>query len=119
MKPSDTKMKEALHAVITGQLAAFRADDFAGAYAFADPQIKEQFPLEAFERMVRTAYPAIAKSVSASFGLTFDNGDEAVVEVHVTGADGKPLAYHYLLRRDGERWRISGVFAAEKQGIEV
>lgn len=119
LKPSEMKTKETLHVVISGQLAAFRAGDYAAAYVFADAEIKRQFPLERFEQMVKTGYPTIAHSVSATFGLTFDNGDEAVVNVRVVGADGQPVAYQYLLRRAGEVWCITGVVPLENQTTEV
>jgi hypothetical protein len=119
MKPSEMKTKETLHAVISNQLAAFRADDYAAAYVFADREIKTRMPLESFERMVRAGYPIIAHSISAKFGLTFDNGDEAVVNVRVHGQDEEALSYQYLLRRDGESWRISGVVLLKEQTTEV
>ncbi len=119
LKPSEMKTKDALHAVISGQLAAFRAGDYAAAYVFADKEIKSQFPLERFEQMVKTGYPVIAKSVSANFGLTFDNGDEAVVNVRVASADQKVIAYQYMLRRAGEAWRITGVVLLKDQTTEV
>src|SRR5580658_9529575 len=72
LKPSEMKTKDALHAVINGQLAAFRKDDYAGAYVYADTAIKNQFSPEIFERMVRTGFPAIAHSTSAKCGLSFD-----------------------------------------------
>jgi hypothetical protein len=119
LKPSDMKTRDALHAVITGQLDAFRAGDYRAAYVFADREIRSQFPLERFEQMVKTAYPTIAQSVSANFGLTFDDGDEAVVNVRVVGADQKTIAYQYMLRRDGEAWRITGVALLKDQTTEV
>ena len=119
LKASEMKMKETLHAVITQQLAAFRADDYKAAYVFADASIKEQFPLEAFEQMVRTGYPLIAKSTEAVFGLTLDNGDAAVVNVRVVGANKETLSYQYLLKRDGENWRIAGVSLLEDKSLTV
>jgi hypothetical protein len=119
MKPSAMNTKEALHAVITGQLAAFRAGDYAAAYVFADPEIKAVMPVERFERMVKVGYPVIAHSVSAKFGLTFDNGDEAVVNVRVEGAHEEAITYQYMLRRDGEAWRITGVALLKDQTTEV
>jgi hypothetical protein len=108
-KPSSAEMKEKLHAVVRQQLEAFRRDDYAAAYVFAAPSIKAQFPVEAFEKMVRTGYPLIAKSSDASFGLTLDDGERAVVTVRVTGADQRVASYHYLLERTGDDWRIAGV----------
>ena len=119
MKPSEMKTKDALHAVISGQLAAFRAGDFAAAYGFADREIKSQFPRQRFEQMVKTGYPAIAKSVSANFGLAFDDGDVAVVNVRVVGPDQQTVAYQYQLRRDGEVWCITGVALLKEQTTEV
>ncbi len=119
MKPSEMKTRDSLHAVISGQLAAFRAGDFATAYGFADRDIKLQFPLERFEQMVKTGYPVIAHSVSAKFGLTFDNGDEAVVNVRVMAADDQSVSYQYMLRRNGENWRITGVVLLKDQTTEV
>jgi len=119
MKPSEMKTSENLHSVISGQLAAFRAGDYAAAYVFADRDIKAQFPLERFEQMVKTGYPIIAHSVSAKFGLTFDNGDEAVVNVRVTGPEDQAVTYQYLLRRNGDSWRITGVVLLKDQTTEV
>ncbi len=119
LKPSEMKTKDALHAVISGQLAAFRTGDYAAAYVFADREIRSQFPLERFEQMVKTGYPAIAQSVSASFGLTFDNGDEAVVNVRVAGEDRQAVVYQYMLGREGEAWRITGVALLKDQTTEV
>ena len=113
-KPSTPAMKEKLHAVIRGQLEAFRKDDFAGAYKFAAAGIREQFPLAAFETMVKSNYPAIAKSEDAVFGLTLDDGDKAVVNVRVVGPKQESVSYQYLLERDGEDWRISGVYVLRK-----
>src|SRR5260221_3321517 len=119
LKPSEMKTKDALHAVIDGQLAAFRKDDYAGAFVFADKAFKNQLSLEQFERMVKTGYPAIAHSSSARCGLSFDNGDEAVVNVRVFSEGREPMDYQYTLRRDGEAWRITGVTLLKDQTTEV
>jgi hypothetical protein len=119
LKPSEMKTRDALHAVINAQLDAFRKDDYAGAYIFADGAIKNQFPLESFERMVRTGYPAIAHSTSAKCGLSFDNGAEAVVNVRVFSENRDPIDYQYTLRRDGQNWRITGVTLLKEHTTEV
>ena len=109
-KPSTPAMKEKLHAVIRGQLEAFRKDDYAAAYKFAAAGIREQFPLAAFETMVKSNYPAIAKSEEAVFGLTLDDGEKAAVNVRVVGPKHESVSYQYLLERDGDDWRIGGVY---------
>jgi hypothetical protein len=114
-KPSTPEMKEKLQAVIRGQLAAFRKDDFAGAYKFAAAAIRDQFPLPAFEAMVKSSYPAIAKSTDAVFGLMLDDGEKAVVNVRVVGPKEDSVSYQYLLEKDGDEWRIGGVFVLKDE----
>ena len=108
-KLSEEPVKEELTRVIDSQLAAFRNGDFNGAYGYADSSLQQQFTAPAFREMVRTSYPAIATSASATYGIVFDNGRIAVVMVCVTSHAGNELHYQYLLRREPAGWRISGV----------
>ena len=118
-KPSEVKTKDAVQAVISQQLDAFRSDNYAAAYGFADDAIKGQFPLADFEEMVRMIYPAIAHSASVSYGLTLDNGEEAVVSAVVVGKDQKAFSYQYILHRTGAAWRIVGVLLSHGRSLEV
>jgi hypothetical protein len=109
-RPSTEPMKEKFRAVIQGQLDAFRKDDYAGAYRFAAKGIQEQFPVSAFEKMVRESYPVIAKNEEAVFGLSVDDGQKAIVNVRVLGQNKASTSYQYILERDdGDDWRILGV----------
>jgi len=119
LKPSEMPVKDALHTVINSQLAAFRRDDYAAAYVFADSAIRNQISVEGFEKMVRSGFPAIAHSTAVKFGLTFDNGDDAVINVRVFSAHAEPIDYQYTLRRDGETWRITGVTLLKDQTTEA
>lgn len=119
LRPSEIRIKEALRTVIDAQLNAFRHEDYAGAYVFSDSEFRHQCPLERFERMVRLGYPAIAHSTSARCGLTFDNGDEATVNVRIFSEGREPIDYQYTLRRDGESWRITSVTLLKDQTTEV
>jgi Domain of unknown function (DUF4864) len=118
-KPSSQAMKEKLQAAIRGQLECFRKDDFAGAYRFAATGVREQFPLAAFEKMVREGYPVIASSEEAVFGLTLDDGENAVVNVRVVGKNKDSVSYQYLMERDREDWRISGVFLLRENATPI
>jgi hypothetical protein len=69
--------------------------------------------------MVRAGFPAIAHSTSAKYGLCFDNGDDAVVNVRVFSENREPIDYQYTLRRDGGNWRITGVTLLRDQTTEV
>jgi hypothetical protein len=106
--PSTAEMKDKLHAVIRQQLEAFRQNDYEKAYVFATDGIRSQFPLSAFEKMVRTGYPLIAHSTEVVFGIALDDGERAVVSVRITAGSESAL-YQYLLERNGDEWRIAGV----------
>lgn len=118
MLPSKTEAREAIQAAISGQLAAFRAEDYAAAYVFSDEEFRARMPVDRFERMVKGAYPVIAHSVSARFGLTFDNGEDATVNVQVVGGD-ETITYQYHLHREGGAWRITGVLLLRELTIEA
>jgi hypothetical protein len=119
MKPSEPKVKEALQSIVQKQLAAFRKNDFAAAYVFADDGIKTQFPLEAFAKMVKGGYPEIAKSASESFGITTDNGVDAVVIVRVVGDNKHAATFRYVLKFADKVWRVAGVVKVEVEDLEV
>jgi hypothetical protein len=112
-------VKQQLVGVINSQLSAFRKGDFAVAYGFADSALRAQVPPATFQHMVESAYPAIARSRSASFGVILDNGDEAVVNVGITSQSGRTLQYRYVLRREPAGWRISGVIRIRAEGTTV
>ena len=113
---SEGDVESDLKGVIEGQLAAFRKDDYPEAYKFAASAIQEQFPLPAFERMVKQAYPAIAQSSSTQFGVILDNGKQAVVNVTVVGASGRTHRYQYILQREAAGWKIGGVTEVRSSG---
>ncbi len=109
VKPSEPAVRTELKSIIEQQLAAFRADDYAAAYAFAHPGIQAQFAASEFAKMVRAQYPQIASSTGAEFLSIIDDGAKAAVAVKVTGTDGGTIEYQYLLELDGSDWRIAGV----------
>lgn len=119
MKPSEQKVKETLQETVQKQLDAFRAEDYQTAYCYADEATRAQFPVEAFEAMVKASYPTLAKSTSASFGLAFDNGEVAVVLVRVVGQNKLVEDYHYVLKRKGTQWQVAGLFKIKPAGIQV
>jgi hypothetical protein len=112
-------VQQELARVIDSQLSAFRKGDYAGAYAFADSALQAQVSPAVFEHMVKTGYPAIARSRSASFGVSLDNGTEAIVTVGVMSQSGHLLQYHYLMRHEPAGWKISGVVRVRAEGTTV
>ena len=103
----DTKAAES---VVLRQLQAFRDDDYDLAYTFAATVIRQAFDRAAFERMVRTGYPEIARSayaVVSKHETTVD--DRRYVTVRIIGANGARIAATYELVREETGWRVSGV----------
>ncbi|BAC88978.1 DUF4864 domain-containing protein [Gloeobacter violaceus] len=109
---SKAALKKQLEAVIQSQLAAFRKGDYAKAYTFASQGIRRRIPAAVFAEMVRSAYPAIARSRSARFGPILDDGDQAVVHVVVEGAE-EQATYAYQMIREGRVWKVNSVTEAE------
>jgi hypothetical protein len=116
---STEQVKRELVRVIDSQLSDFRRGDYSAAYAYADSDLKAQVSTNTFERIVKTGYPAIARSRSASFGVILDNGEEALVTVGILTQSGRLMHYRYLLRHERGGWRISGVFRIPVQGRTV
>ncbi len=118
-KLSEDSLKQELRQVIESQLSAFRRDDYRKAFNYADAAIHGQMSVRTFERMVRTAYPDIARSRSATFGVIFDNGEMAVVNLGITDQSGRTLHYQYVLIQEKGGWRISGVTRVKLGGTVV
>ena len=112
-------VKTLLTATIDGQLAAFRANDYPKAFSYASATIQSMFAPEDFEKMVKVAYPVIAHSVSSEYGVMFDTGEEAVVNVRVQDADKKSVEYQYLLKKESGTWKINGVSEVKAEGLSV
>ena len=112
-------VKQELTAVIDAQLAAFRANDYPKAYTFAAGGIKEMFAVENFETMVKTDYPLIAGATKADYGLAFDTGEDAVVNVTVENAAGQRAQYQYTLSKEKGAWKITGVTEQKPDGLSV
>ena len=112
-------MKQELTTVIDAQLAAFRANDYPKAYTFAAEGIQGMFSRDRFEEMVKTAYPVIAHSAKSEYGLAFDTGEEAVVNVTVENADGQRAQYQYLLKKEDGAWKINGVAELRGENMSV
>jgi hypothetical protein len=118
-KISEDEIEGQLRQVIEAQLTAFRQDDYARAYNFAGSALKTQVSLPAFERMVKSTYPAIAKSSAVQFGVILDNGEEALVNATIAGESGGLRHYQYILLRERSGWKIIGVTEVKSIGTTV
>jgi hypothetical protein len=97
-------------AVIAQQFDAFARDDAEGAYALADPAIKEMFvDADHFMAMVRDRYPPVYRHRSVEFGDFAELGDEASLKATLVDDDNVVWTALYSLRREANGdWLISG-----------
>ena len=100
------------------QLEALRRDDYTAAYTFAAEAIREMFDLPAFERMVRSGYPEIARSASAHVAESRVGPDGHVyLRVKIRGANGNAVEAVYDMVWEGGRFRINGVVTKPDPGL--
>lgn len=100
----------AIRGVISAQIEAFKADDFATAFTFASPTIQGIFGTsERFGLMVREGYPMVWRPGSVTFlDLETING-ELWQTVLVSDGNGQDylLGYHMIPGESG--WKINAV----------
>lgn len=109
---------EAVERVIGGQIEAFLADDFARAFDFASPGIRDVFRTpENFGRMVREGYPMVWRPERYRFQALEPEGGRLRQEVWIADRAGRAwIADYYMIEVDGE-WRIDGVSLREAPGV--
>ena len=112
---SPPAVRTELVAVVTAQLAAFRAEDWPAAYACASQAFQGVMPLPQFRTLITAKYPVVQKNTRAEFGLPRDNGAVAIVPVRVFG-QGTSEAFNWLLVKEGAGWKITGVVPQSTAG---
>lgn len=119
MRPSAPRDRAEIRQVVEAQLKAWREGDQVRAYALAASGLRARYPLPAFVELVRRGYPEIAYNTRAELGSVVDDGSSAMVSVRVFGAGGRGVRYRYLLVREDQGWRISGVIGEVRPINEV
>ena len=100
----------AIRQVISDQIAAFEADDFATAFAFASPGIRAIFGTPGrFGAMVREGYPMVWRPGEVRFADLAERGGRTLQRVLVTDTAGALYVLEYEMVQDGQGWRIDGV----------
>lgn len=107
-----------IQGVISSQIEAFLADDFATAFTFAHPNIKNIFRTpENFGRMVVQGYPMVWRPADVEYlDLRLENG-RTLQDVRIVDADGRIFLLEYSMTETDEGWRISGVRILENAGF--
>jgi hypothetical protein len=108
-RQSEGGMRTELSAVVEGQLAAFRTNDFARAYGFASSGIHKIYSETAFTAMVKKDYEVFAQMEEAHILDVQDDGEHGIVEISVKGRNQESREYRYLLGREKMDWKVEGV----------
>ena len=111
----------AIRQVVTAQIAAFRRDDAQAAFALATPNIKARFgDARHFLAMVRSAYPAVFRPRSFTFGSLTREASTVQQKVGLIGPDGAPALALYSMEHEADgTWRIAGCALIEAPGRSI
>ena len=102
----------AVQAVIRGQLEAFKKDDARKAFTYASSGIHQSFGDDAltFGMMVQQQYPMVYRPKSYKFDPTLELEGNMVQGVVIEDQAGVMVRAVYLLIKEGNAWKVSGVF---------
>lgn len=97
--------------IIEGQISAFARDDGRAAFAFASPDIQQQFgTADRFMEMVRAAFQPVYRPRSYSFEEPIQIEGTPAQPVRIIDRDGRGvIALYRMQRQDDGSWRIAGV----------
>lgn len=102
----------AIRTVIEHQLAAFRQDDAAGAFALASPQIQTKFGTpEIFLNTVKTTYQPVYRPRYVAFKELRLMEGMPTQDVFLIGPDGVSVTALYIMQKQGDgAWKIDGCY---------
>ena len=96
--------------VIQNQLDAFLEDDFATAFSFASPTIKQMFGSpERFESMVRNGYPMVHRPAGVEYLDQRSEGGRVYQTVEIVDQAGAAHYLEYEMVETPYGWQINGV----------
>lgn len=99
-----------IEAAIHAQIQAMRADDWAGAFAYASPAIQGLFrDPESFSRMVTTGYPMVWRPRNFTTGALTQTPRGLQQTMLFEDRQGRLFIADYLMQLVDGAWRINGV----------
>lgn len=105
----DSLRPAALFDVVSKQYAAFRIDDYAGAYEHVSTGFQERFTIASFTDLVRSEYPQLGHAERVEFGPVHWDGRHAVVPTYFFLADGAVVPCLYSMVQENIDWRIDSI----------
>ncbi|HWT97908.1 MAG TPA: DUF4864 domain-containing protein [Terriglobales bacterium] len=109
-QPADPATIQAIHGIISDQMAAFRRDDATAAFNDASPFIQSRFQRpDIFLEMVKSGYAPVYRPQQVEFRDLVPAADGLDQRVFVLGPDGRAYLAHYLMQRQPDGgWKING-----------
>jgi hypothetical protein len=107
-----------IRGVISGQIAAFQADDFETAFDFASGTIRRLFGTsENFGRMVRDGYPMVYRPAEVTFLQLGDRAGAKAQRVMMRDGAGALHVLEYQMIETENGWKINGVRILDVGGV--
>ncbi len=115
---ADQHRNPTIEGVISDQLQAFRADDFATAFTFASPTIKNLFGTpENFGRMVTQGYPMVYRPGSVTMLELREVAGGLWQRVMIVDEAGVTHTLDYQMVETPDGWQINAVQILPQQGV--
>ncbi len=106
--------------VINGQIDAFLMDDFAAAFSFASPSIRQFFGnSENFGAMVRQGFPMVWRPADVRFLKLRERGGRVLQDVMIRDGAGVFHVLEYQMVPGENGWQINGVRLLEAPPVGV
>ena len=101
---------EPIQKTIESQIEAFQADDFARAFTYASPTIKQMFGTpENFGAMVKQGYPMVYRPAEVQMMDLRDVAGALWKRVRITDQAGAGWYLDYMMVETAEGWQINAV----------
>ncbi len=110
--------REALLATVKGQLGALEQREFRGAWEFAAPGLRQNLPVDDFERMVASGFSIMTSQHEVVIGGVFNNRDLGHVDVKLVSETHGTAFYSYILVAGRTQWFVYGVEALNSEQFE-
>ncbi|MDR6265961.1 DUF4864 domain-containing protein [Roseobacter sp. N2S] len=110
--------QDEIKSVISSQIQSFMKDDFATAFTFAAPNIKEIFQTsDRFGQMVRQSYPMVHHPAEVVFQGLREEAGTMQQNVLIRDLQGQYFVARYSMIQVNGDWQISGVSIEQSPGV--
>lgn len=101
---------ELIRLTIQSQIEALQADDFARAFTYASPTIKEMFGTpENFGAMVKNGYPMVYRPAEVQMMELREVAGNLWQRVRITDQAGAGWYLDYMMIETAEGWQVNAV----------